>query len=315
MRSVHALLFAAAVMSFAGSVVGADADTSKGTGNLRYTISVKKFENEAGWSGQWDLGNGFNTIMTHALNQSGHFVVLGDDEMRGAAMAEQDLATTGRVAGGKKTPATGRMTPAQLLVRGSITHVQDTTASGSGGINFKGFRLGGGGGKAEINCTIYLVDTVTGQVKASTDVVGVSGRKGGNIGYSGSALGGLGGDLEGFQADNMGKATEDAVRQGVEFLTKQLESVQWQGSVVLASPAKILINRGTRDGVAVGNRFAVGNAEEVVDPDTGETLDSSVTQVGEIEVAEVKEKVATCKAISGGDAIQKGMSVAPVAAK
>ena len=93
-------------------------------GNLRYSITVTKFPNEAGWSGRWDVGNGFTTILTDALQQSGKFIVLGDSEMRQEAMAEQDLAATGRMAGGAKAPQMGRMTPAQLLVRGSITHVQ-----------------------------------------------------------------------------------------------------------------------------------------------------------------------------------------------
>ena len=99
-------------------------------GNLRYSITVTKFANEAGWSGRWDVGDGFTTIMTDALQQNGKFIVLGDSEMRQEAMKEQDLAASGRMAGGNKAPQVGRMTPAQLLVRGSITHVQDETKIG-----------------------------------------------------------------------------------------------------------------------------------------------------------------------------------------
>ncbi|MCF7837078.1 MAG: CsgG/HfaB family protein [Candidatus Marinimicrobia bacterium] len=280
-------------------------------GNLRYSISVSKFPNEAGWSGRWDIGQGFTTIMTDALQQSGRFIVLGDAEMRQEAMAEQDLGATGRTAGGAKTPQVGRMTPAQLLVRGSITHVQDDTAGGSGGIGFRGIRLGGSGAKAEVNITIYLVDSATGQVKASTKVVGRSTQRGLRIGYSGSALGGLTGDMGGFLNDNVGKACQDAVGQAIEFLTAQLEQVPWQGSVVLAQPNRIVINRGTREGVATGMRFKVGQSEELVDPDTGEVLDVDFTTVGAIEVTEVREKIAYAQAVSGGDQIAKGMTVAP----
>ncbi|HPC58541.1 MAG TPA: CsgG/HfaB family protein, partial [Kiritimatiellia bacterium] len=173
------LALAAAVM--AGAV------TVQAQGNLRYSITVSKFPNEAGWSGQWDIGDGFTTILTDALQQSGKFIVLGDSEMRKEAMAEQDFAASGRVAGGQKAPKVGRMTPAQLLVRGSITHVQDETSGGRGGISFKGISLGGSGGKAEVNITIYLVDSETGQVKASKKVVGQAGRRGLGVGYHGSA--------------------------------------------------------------------------------------------------------------------------------
>jgi curli biogenesis system outer membrane secretion channel CsgG len=285
------------------------ADTGKG--GLRYSVMVSKFENEANWSGRWSLGDGFKTMMTAALNESGKFIALGDQEMRDTAMAEQDFAASGRTAGGKKTPKVGRMTPAQLLVRGSITHVQEKTSGASGGVHFQGLRLGGSGGHAEINMTFYMVDSATGQVKASKKIIGKSSTKGLNIGYHGGALGGLGGDFDGFKNDNMGKATEDCVAQAVEFMAGQLDKIPWEGSVVLAKGDKVIINRGTREGVSNGMKFIVGTAEEVVDPDTGEVLDSDITKVGELEVTEVKEKISNCKPLAGGNAIEKGMAVTP----
>ncbi len=278
-------------------------------GNLRYSITVSKFKNEAGWHGQWDLGDGFETIMTNILYESGWFIVLGDSEMRGAAMGEQDFGASGRTAKGKKTAKIGRMTPAQLLVRGSITHVQDDTGSGGGGFNFKGISIGGSKGQAELNVTIYLVDSETGQVKASTDVIGRSGKKGFTLGYHGSRLGGLTGAFGGQKKDNVGKAAEDAVGQAVQFLIRQLEDIPWEGSVILVKGDNIIINRGTREGVQVGTKFRVGGVEELVDPDTGEVLDSEMTQVGTIVVNKVKEKIAYCSADSGSNAIQKGMTV------
>ena len=142
------------------------------TGGLRYSITVSKFENKAGWAGQWDIGDAWGTIMTDLLNQTGKFIVLGEKDMRQEAMAEQDFAASGRAAGGAKAPVTGQMTPAQLLVKGAITHVQDSTAGGHGGVSVGGFRIGGAGGKGEVNATIYIVDSTTGQVLASKSVVG-----------------------------------------------------------------------------------------------------------------------------------------------
>jgi len=278
-------------------------------GNLRYSVTVTKFDNEAGWHGQWDLGDGFATSMTNILYESGWFIVLGDTEMRQAALGEQDFAASGRTAQGKKDPAIGRMTPAQLLVRGSITHVEDNTASGSGGLSFQGITIGGGGGEAEVNVTIYLVDSETGQVRASTDIIGKSGRKGFRLGYHGSDLGGLTGDVGGQKKDNLGKAVDDAVGQAVQFLIGQLEGIPWEGSVIMVKEGRIIINRGTREGVQVGSRFKVGSVEELVDPDTGEVLDSEMTQIGTIVVTEAKEKIAYCAAESGSQTISKGMTI------
>lgn len=287
------------------------AAAAQGKGNLRYSISVSKFPNESGWHGQWDVGDGFTTIMTAALDASEKFIVLGDTEMRGEALAEQDLAASGRAAGGKKAPKKGRMTPAQLLVRGSITHVQYDTTGGKGGIGFKGIRIGGSKGSAEVNITVYLENTETGQVMASTKVIGKSGRKGVSLGYHGSSLGGLTGDLAGFEKDNLGKATEDAVAQTVEFLAGQLGNIPWEGTVVLVKPDKLIINRGSREGVTEGMMFEVGSVEELIDPDTGEVLDVELTTVASIQVTSVKEKVAYCKIVDGSGTITKGMSFFP----
>jgi len=302
----HQLAALTALVCIAGTVLAPMAN-AKGS-NLRYSITVHKFKNEASWHGRWNLGDGFTTIMTDVLNETGKFIVLGDSEMRGAAMTEQDFAASGRVAGGKKAPKTGRMTPAQLLVRGSITHVQET-GGGKGKLRFKGISLGGSKAKAEVNITMYLVDSETGQVVASKKVVGTSGKRGIGVGYYGSKLGGLTGDLSGFKSDNVGKACEDAVSKGVKFLIEQLEDIPWEGTVVLVKGTKIIINRGSREGVAEGTKFRVGEVEELVDPDTGEVLDSEMTTVAELEATKVKEKITYCKAVVGADQVKKGMSV------
>jgi curli biogenesis system outer membrane secretion channel CsgG len=307
------LMFIAVCFVYANAIYAQTIqDLPKNEGNLRYSITVSKFNNEAGWHGRWDIGDGFGEIMTHALNESGWFIVLGEKDMRREAMEEQDFAASGRAAGGKKAPKMGRMTPAQLLVKGSITHVQGSTTGGSGGIGFKGFRIGGSKDAAEVNITMYLVNSETGQVMASTKVVGKSGKKGLGLGYFGNDLGGLTGDLKGFKKDNVGKACEHAVGQGVAFLIEQLQSLPWEGTIVLAKKGKIIINRGTREGVQVGNKFDVGSVEQLIDEDTGEVLDEEMTKVATVVITKVKEKIAYCKAIgSKGKKVKKGMTVHP----
>jgi hypothetical protein len=227
--------------------------------------------------------------------------------MRNAAMAEQDLAASGRTAGGGKAPVTGQMTPAQLLVKGAITHVQDSTTGGGGGIGVGRLRVGGAKDKAEINATIYLVDSTTGQVKASTSVTGVAGRKGAAVGYSGN---GWGGDVGGFKKDNVGRAVEDAIAESVTWLTSQLEDVPWTGSVAMIQGEQVYVNRGSREGVTAGQEFVVGSANVIRDPDTGEVLDSEVQEVARLKAVSVKEKLAICDVVSGKAAsVQKGMMV------
>jgi len=241
------------------------------------------------------------------LNQTGRFVVLGETDMRVAAMNEQDLADSGRTASGRNTPVTGQMTPAQLLVKGAITHAQGDTGGGSGGIRIKGFRIGGKGGQGEVNATIYIVDSTTGQVMASKSVVGTHERKGMNVGY---ATGDWGASFGGDKKDNVGLAVQDACAEAVAFMMEQLPNLPWTGTVVTTNGGKVYVNRGTREGVSVGQRFIVGDVEVLRDPDTGEVLDEMMTEIATLKVSQVKEKLSIAEVVSGDPSvIEKGMAV------
>lgn len=281
--------------------------TAAESGGLRYSITVTEFENKAGWYGRWDIGNAWGTVLTDMLNQTGQFIVLGESDMRAAAMDEQDFAASGRTAGGNKAPETGQMTPAQLLVKGAITHVQDDTAKGGGGIRVKGFRIGGKGGKGEINATIYVVDSTTGQVVASKSVVGTSKQRGLNVGY---ATGDWGAAFGGEKNDNVGLAVQDACVEAVEFIKSQLPNIKWTGTVVMNRDGKVYVNRGEREGVTAGQRFIVGESEVLRDPDTGEILDEFMTEVATLQVDSVREKLSICSVTSGdASAVEKGMAI------
>jgi curli biogenesis system outer membrane secretion channel CsgG len=283
------------------------ATAQEASGGLRYSVTVTRFENQAGWHGQWDLGDAWGTVFTDMLNQSGKFIVLGETDMRAAALDEQDFAASGRTAGGKKAPATGQMTPAQILVKGAITHVQGDTGGAGGGVRIKGFKIGGKGGKGEVNATIYMVDSTTGQVVASQSVVGTHKRKGLGVGYN---AGGWGAAFGGHKNDNVGLAVQDACARAVDFLIAQLPNFQWTGSVVLEKDGKIYVNRGTREGITVGQVFSVGEVEVLRDPDTGEILDESMTEVARLKVTQVKEKLSICEVVDGdAQRVSKGMTI------
>ncbi|MGD0281493.1 MAG: CsgG/HfaB family protein [Dissulfurispiraceae bacterium] len=276
-------------------------------GNLRYSIMVSKFENRANWSGKFEVGDTFGAILTDSLIQTGKFIVLGEKDMRGEAMAEQDFAASGRTAGGNKVPVKGQMTPAQLLVKGEVTHFQ-VTGGGGGGIGIGGFRIGGGSQKAEINVVVYVVDSTTGQVVASKKVVGEAESSSLSVGFTD---GYWGGDIGGFKKTNVGKAVEQAIDQAVAFISEQIGHIPWEGSVIMVKDDKVYINRGSREGVEPGQTFKVGYSEQLRDPDTGEVLDSSMESAGSVVVESVKEKISICRATEGQGKIEKGMTVMP----
>lgn len=275
-------------------------------GNLRYSIMVAKFENRSNWSGQWNLSDTFGAVLTDSLQQTGKFIVIAEKDMRSEAMAEQDLGESGRTAGGKKAAVKGQMTPAQLLVKGEITHFQASTTGGGGGLSIGGFRIGGSGDTAEINAVIYVVDSTTGQVVASKKVVGQASRTGLDVGFSDRNWGV---DLGGFKKTNVGKAVEKAIDEAVAFISAQLERIPWEGTVVMVKDGMVYINRGAREGVAPGQSFVIGSAQQLRDPDTGELLDTSVEKAGTIVIESVKEKISIGRPVEDAGKIQKGMTV------
>jgi len=276
-----------------------------GQGGLRYSIQVVKFENRAGWSGRWDLGDGWGAVLTDKLQQSGDFIVIAESDMRGAAMDEQDFAASGRTAGGNKAPQTGQMTPAQMLVKGVITAFDDGTGGGGGGVRVGRFRVGGKAKKSKISGTVYVVDSTTGAVSASKNFEATISSKGLSVGYY---EGGFGADLGGFKKTAAGKVMNEAAEDVVQFLTSQLGGIAWTGTVIRGGDSNIIINRGEREGVYVGQTFRIGKAEEIRDPDTGELLDSDFVETGRIEVTRVKEKLAYCKKLSGATP-KKGQTI------
>jgi curli biogenesis system outer membrane secretion channel CsgG len=303
---VPALLLSSVLLLSARADGPAPADVS--AGGLRFSIMVTKFENHAGYNGgQFNLSDTWGEMLTDSLQQSGKFIVLGQQDMRDAAMKEQDFAKSGRVAGGDKAPTTGNMTPAQLLVKGVITNFQ-TTSGQHGGVAFGGVRLGGGGDSAEINAEIYVVDSTTGQVVASKKVLGSVKSSALSVGFTDRNFSG---DMGGFKKTNVGTAMEHAIDDAVAFIVTQIPTLHWSGNVVLVKGTQVYINRGSREGVVAGETFKVGTSEILRDPATGETLDVAFTEKGQIKVQSVKEKIAICTIVSG-EGLENGMSVAPL---
>jgi curli biogenesis system outer membrane secretion channel CsgG len=275
-------------------------------GNLRYSVMVSKFENRSNWSGQWNLADTFGAMLTDSLQQTGKFIVIAEKDMRSEAMAEQDFAESGRTAGGKKAPVKGQMTPAQLLVKGEITHFQASTTGGSGGVRILGFNLGSGTDTAEINAVIYVVDSTTGQVVASKKVIGQAARTGLNVGFTDRNWGA---DLGGFKKTNVGEAVGKAIDEAVGFISGQLENIPWEGTVLMVKDGMVYVNRGAREGVTAGQNFVIGTSQQLRDPDTGEVLDTSVEKAGTIVIESVKDKISIGKPVEGAEKIQKGMTV------
>jgi len=257
-------------------------------------IAVADFENKTNWAGQVNLSTGMAEQMITALMNTGRYTVLERDNIKGV-LAEQDFGASGRATaeGGAKI---GQMNRAQIMIQGAITEFGMQGGSG-GGFNIKGVTIGGGRKQAVVGIDVRIYDTTTGQILSSKACRGVAEDKGMAVGYSdhdwGFAMGGQ-------EKTPLDFAVRAAITQAVDFITMELSNVPWAGRVAMVKDGLVYVNAGRQSGIQVGDRFAVyKEGEAVVDPETGMTLGSETSKIGQIEVVSVEDKFSKATPVNG----------------
>lgn len=260
--------------------------------SLKKTVAVSRFENKTSWKGQVLLDDGMPDQLTDALIKSGQFMVL-ERQTLSDVVAEQDLAASGRAAK-SQTAQTGKLTSAQILIKGAITEFENKSAGSSTGIGIGVVRLANKREEAHVGLIIRLIDTTTGQVLDSQRVEGKATAGGVGIGVN---VGIVDIGTEGFAKTPLGKATQIAIDNAVAYIAGKLSKLPYQGRVIKAAGDDVFISAGERNGCAVGDTFTVYSVgEALVDPDTGEKLGQEEKKKGTIKVYEVQEKFAKAKA-------------------
>ena len=259
--------------------------------SLKKTVAVFEFKNDSGYSGYANLGQDFSMQLSDALIQSGKFKVLTRQDLD-VVMAEQDLSRSGRMAK-SKSARTGKIIPAQILIKGRITEFQENTSGGGQGLSIHGISIGSKKSSAHIGVIVQLIDSTTGEILGSKRVEGEARAGGFSIGYSGSwSL-----SSSSFKKTPLGKAVQMAIDRAVVYISDKLSSVSWKGRIVLAKDdGTVFINSGSNAGVKPGQIFAVyREGEALVDPDTGVELGRENKKIADIKVFEVQEKFAKAK--------------------
>lgn len=258
---------------------------------LRYTIVVDKFANKT--ESQRALGDEWSTLLTTKLHESGSFIVVGQTDAQLAALKEQLRGASGLTTQGRKTAVRGQMTPAQLLVQGVITHLKEGAADQSGGIGVGKFRINAGRKTTEVRATLQIIDATTGALVAAKNVVGTAQQRAFSVQQA------QGGNVNMGQDDNIHEAFEKAISEVIPWMVAQLPSVTWRGSVVKVDKQRVIVNRGSREGVSAGDEFIVGESELLRDPDNGDVLDEIVHERARLRVDQVTERTAVCSVIDG----------------
>jgi len=271
---------------------------------LKKVVAVSRFENKTsyGTGGAYDIGNGMADQLTDALTQSGQFTVL-ERQTLGDVIGEQDLASSGRTMK-SKSARTGKITSAQILIKGAVTEYSRSSSGSDTGVSVMGVHVGGSKSQAHVGIIIRLIDTTTSEVLVSKRVEGKAKAGGFNLGLN---VGGVGFGTRGFKKTPLGKATQIAIDNAVEAIASGLKDIPYQGRVILVKGDSVYLSAGSRTGASVGDEFTVYSlGEELVDPDTGEMLGSEEEKLGKVKIYSVKKKFSKARAVGTLEAVEKG---------
>lgn len=262
---------------------------------FRKTIAITRFKNRTTAAGQINLGSGMTDQLTNALVQSDNFVVL-ERESISNVLNEQDFARGNRTQ--RSTVArTGRVVPAQILIKGAITEFQ-LEESGSGiGLSYQGFSVGNESSQSHVALILTIIDTTSGQVLDSVRLEGKAKGEGYKFGIS---YMGIGIDASKFDNTALGKSVQMVIDRAVEAIANKLNQIPFEGNIITVVGDSYYTNIGSRNNVYGGDIFDVyAPGMELFDPNTGEKLGSLKKKVGELVISSPEGKYSKAFALSG----------------
>ncbi len=250
----------------------------------------------------WITGEAIEAQLISELTKSGRYRVVERENISGI-LGEQDMAAGGRTRKGSG-PKTGDLEGAQLMIKGVITDAEEESAKGGSGA-FGGLGIGGKKTVYRVTMDFRIYDTQTSLILDTATVTAeqVKKKKGGGL-----RIGRLGFKGDKSKGDTTGAIVRDLIKQALVSIDKQAGKLPWKTTVLIVKKdGKVVIRGGSRDGLEDGMRFKLFQlGEQLIDEDTGEVLDEGEeTEVGEIKLVKVKEKVSYATKVAG-DTAQKG---------
>ncbi len=291
------------------------------------SASSYKVTDSAGntYESEWNPGggtvpvNGIEAIVTDTMNRTGRFRLV-ERAALGDVLGEQDLATSGRVAQ-PSAAATGQVLGAELLMQVVVTDYEENTSSTSGGVGglLRKVPLVGGvgvkSGKGRVGLNFRLIDATTSEVlytKQVESIIKESGLTIAGAGWTGDAL--LGGFISNYAKTPIGQAVIAGINKGVYDVIKEIGARPAEGSIIKAEGKRVWLNIG-EDGVNMGDRLTVmSKGEELIDPETGISLGSSDSTLGDVEVIQVAEKFSIAQWVTLAQSPSRGDRVVSQAA-
>jgi curli biogenesis system outer membrane secretion channel CsgG len=254
-----------------------------------------------------DVGNRLTEMLTTALDNTGRFVLL---EREAIGDIKNEIAVTAELGNEQTAVKKGNLLGAQMLVKAAVTEFAPNRTHGGGGITLGGISVGGGGSDATVTLDLRFIDPSTSQILYTAKAEGKSSSRGGSLGFSVGSLGVQGG---GGENQPIERATRDAIEKAVKIVIDKMAPLPWEAKVAdFSDDGTVLLNRGSNDGLKVGDVLKVFKPGKVVkDPDTGEVLGRDQdTLVGTATITWVNDRLSKASfAGAGADKPQTGFLV------
>lgn len=281
--SLFAVLVASLVVSRALSQAPAAAPRptkmSIAISSVKVSPSLEK--QVAGRGQATDLGRVRESMdgqLNAAFSNSGKFDVIARSDL-GDLKEEQDLSRSGAVDENDPNRArSGVIAGAKYIVVTSIDNFQSVVQKAS----FEGVGTAATRQQVTLSAVVKIYDSSTGKVLHTASMTSEGASSVNNPAYVNSQEG--------------GSLTDVAVAERAKDLSVKVvgQVTDWllPARVVGVKGPDVTINRGEGSGIKVGEVWEIfGMGDEMVDPDTGESLGKTETKLGEIVIDRVNPKV------------------------
>ncbi len=256
-------------------------------------VCVMDLEDKSSHSHSWqNVGTGIAEMMVTALADTKKYTLIEREKLE-KVLDEQKLGASGAVTA-QTAAKIGRLLGAQYIITGSVTEfgVKDSKI-GVGGLE-KVLPFGGGAkvskNTARVAIDVRAIDTTSAQIVAAAKGEGSksSAEFKGDLSIAPSFDFGK----EGFDETIIGKAARKAVDEVAGALSKKFDEAGGGAVKIIKITGKqIYINSGGADGEKEGHVYGIYRmGEEMIDPDTGESLGSEETKIGTAKVVKVTPK-------------------------
>ncbi len=262
-------------------------------------LAIIDFQYKAGSAtGSWAVGEGMADMLATSLFKSGKFDVMERSKLE-SVLEEQKLQMSG-ITTPESAVKAGKILGLQYIVIGSVNQF------GQKAEKTEAFGVAVNNVSARVATDVRIVNVETGRIEGAENGVGEETSTGVSIENADLLPTDVAWGSTGFDETTIGKATKKCVDDLVNQFTKTFGNMPIEGKIMKVNADNVYVNLGKDSGITVGQTFDImEKGEELVDPDSGESLGSEDKKVGTIKVTEIKEKFCIAEVVEGKGKIKQ----------